>query len=359
MTEVKKHRLNASKGKARAEIKVRTRVKKKTQETTAGKTSVKTGGKAKDKGLHSRNLHRQGYDFTALAASYPALAPHLITTDYGQVSIPFAEPQAVLALNAALLQHHYHIQGWQLPEGYLCPPIPGRVDYLHHIADLLAEGGKIPQGRRIRGLDIGTGANGVYPLLGSNVYGWQFVGADINPEALDNVAGVLLHNSKLASAIELRLQPEPDQIFHGLLQTGECFDFSLCNPPFHASAADALSGSERKQRNLAASRGEQHQSQEHKLNFGGCQAELWCDGGEQGFLLRMIHESCDYGGQVLWFSSLVSKGDNLKPCQQALKQLGAKEVKILEMQQGNKQTRVLAWSFFDAAARRQWWKFKA
>ncbi len=145
MTEVKKHRLNASKGKARAEIKVRTRVKKKTQETTAGKTSVKTGGKAKDKGLHPRNLHRQGYDFTALVASFPALAPHLITTDYGQVSIPFAEPQAVLALNAALLQHHYHIQGWQLPEGYLCPPIPGRVDYLHHIADLLAEGGKIPK----------------------------------------------------------------------------------------------------------------------------------------------------------------------------------------------------------------------
>ena len=98
-------------------------------------------------GLHPRNRDLAGYDFAALAAASPGLARYLITTPAGTpgttkptagTSIDFANPAAVKAFNRALLVHHYGISGWDIPAGYLCPPIPGRADYIHHVADLLA-----------------------------------------------------------------------------------------------------------------------------------------------------------------------------------------------------------------------------
>ncbi|MGL5359836.1 MAG: RlmF-related methyltransferase, partial [Shewanella sp.] len=90
------------------------------------------------------------------------------------------------------------------------------------------------------------------------------------------------------------------------------------------------------------------------LNFGGQAAELWCEGGERQFLARMIAQSQGFASQCLWFTSLVSKQDNLRPCYQALGKLGVDTVKTIEMQQGNKITRVLAWSFLSPAKRQQW-----
>jgi 23S rRNA (adenine1618-N6)-methyltransferase len=53
------------------------------------------------------------------------------------------------------------------PANYLCPPIPAVADYLHYLADLLADGsGGVPRGIKVRALDVGVGANCIYPLLG-------------------------------------------------------------------------------------------------------------------------------------------------------------------------------------------------
>jgi 23S rRNA (adenine1618-N6)-methyltransferase len=143
-------------------------------------------------------------------------------------------------------------------------------------------------------------------------------------------------------------------VFKGIIEADDRFELTLCNPPFHASLAEASEGSLRKVRNLAANRGGKAQLASAKLNFGGQAAELWCQGGEQQFLATMIHESQLFAEQCLWFTSLVSKKDNLKPCYQALAKLGVDTVKTIEMQQGNKITRVLAWSFHSAAKRLQW-----
>jgi 23S rRNA (adenine1618-N6)-methyltransferase len=311
----------------------------------------------RDKGLHPRNRHRQGYDFTALAQQFPLLKRHLLTTQYGQLSINFSEPAAVKALNTALLKQHYQICDWSLPEGYLCPPVPGREDYLHHLADLLAEGGAIPKGTQITALDIGTGANGIYPLLGTAIYGWRFVGSDIDAKALQHLQSVLNANPRIAALVSLRQQSQPQHIFANIIQPREYFDVTLCNPPFHRSAAEAQQGSLRKVRNLAANRGDKPTKQP-QLNFAGRANELWCDGGEAGFLQRMISESKHYGAQVLWFSSLVSKAENLPQCYRWLTQQQAQAVRTLKMVQGNKQTRILAWSFLDENTRQTWRKFK-
>ncbi|WP_049721243.1 23S rRNA (adenine(1618)-N(6))-methyltransferase RlmF [Gilvimarinus polysaccharolyticus] len=302
------------------------------------------------KSLHRRNLHNQPYDFAALINSHPALAPYVAANQHGNPAINFADAAAVKALNAALLKHHYHIQDWDIPAAALCPPIPGRADYLHYLAELLnvAPPTSVPatESSDITLLDIGTGASGIYPLLASQLYGWTCVATDINTQSLDNVAAILEHNPTLKRRIALRPQSDKNCIFANIILAGEFYDLSVCNPPFHASAEEALKSSLRKQENLARNRGEQT-SNPSGLNFGGQAAELWCKGGERLFLKKMAKESQTFAHQCRWFSSLVSKSDNIKPLIKLLRKLGALEIKEIPMTQGNKITRVLAWRFIE------------
>lgn len=323
--------------------------------------------------LHSRNRHRGQYDFAALIQTEPALAGFVANNRYGNPSIDFADPAAVRCLNRALLRQCYAVRDWDIPPSYLCPPIPGRADYLHYLADLLATdaGGEVPRGQRIRALDIGTGANLVYPLIGQHEYGWQFVGADIDAVALRNAAAILAANPAAQAAITLRQQANAEQIFSGVIHADERFELSLCNPPFHRSLAEAHAGSERKWRGLAASAGEPEprgnrrdskkptaggdKNRDQPLrNFGGQGAELVCPGGEAGFITRMINESVAFRDQVLWFTSLVSQADNLPAVQRALKQAAVATSVTVAMAQGQKQSRFVAWSFQSPAQRQQW-----
>ena len=299
--------------------------------------------------LHPRNLHRDRYDFAQLIKASPELASYVAVNAYGNESIDFAAPQAVKALNRALLQQEYGIAGWDIPAQYLCPPIPGRADYLHYLADLLADGGVIPRGDAIRVLDIGTGANVIYPLIGHGAYGWQFVGADIDPVALDNAQRILDANSSLNEAIELRLQASHGAVFRGIVQPDERFDLTLCNPPFHASLAEANAGSQRKWKNL----GKQNTGKP-LLNFGGQGAELWCEGGEEAFVCRMIAESVLFTERCLWFTTLISKSATLPVVYRALKQAGATDSRTIAMAQGQKKSRIVAWTFQGESRQRAW-----
>lgn len=101
--------------------------------TTTRPRSVATAS-----GLHPRNRHRGRYDFPALLRAHPPLARFVAPHPVEGETVNFADPAAVLALNRALLAHHYGFDRFELPAGALCPPVPGRADYLHHLADLLA-----------------------------------------------------------------------------------------------------------------------------------------------------------------------------------------------------------------------------
>ncbi|MCL2916104.1 23S rRNA (adenine(1618)-N(6))-methyltransferase RlmF [Shewanella corallii] len=351
--------------KSRAAAKNRAAKKPDSGTPKAGKTPASrrkqvghTGAsKLAGKGLHPYNPMNRGYDFDELIKVEPRLKRFVKPNPYGNLSVDFADPQAVKALNSALLGHHYDIQAWDIPEGFLCPPVPGRADYIHHLADLLADGGKIPKGQKVSVLDIGTGANGIYPLVGHKSFGWHFVASDIDPVSLENFSAIIRAN-KLDRKIALRLQGQAKHTFSGIIQSGERYDASMCNPPFHASLEEAAAGTQKKLKNLAASKGVKHDTK-LKLNFGGQKAELWCEGGELRFLEDMIRESQQFAGQCQWFTSLVSKSDNLRPCRRLLQKLEAESVRVIEMHQGNKITRVLAWSFLTDEQRKLWSKFKA
>jgi len=301
--------------------------------------------------LHPQNPHRERYDLQALAASYPALAPYVRPNRFGDESIDFADPEAVKVLNAALLRHYYNTENWDIPPGYLCPPIPGRADYIHHIADLLAGGnaGKIPRGKQVCCLDIGVGASGVYPIIGHKAYGWSFVGSDIDPAAIASVNKILEANPHLQNAVECRLQPNPEAIFSGIIQPDEYFDLTICNPPFHTSQQAAESGTLRKLRNL-----NQEKVLTPTLNFGGQSNELWCKGGEAKFVQDMIRESLLFAASCFWFSSLIADQEHLRNIYRGLEKAGATKIVTLPMGQGNKKSRVVAWTFLSEAQQRVW-----
>jgi 23S rRNA (adenine1618-N6)-methyltransferase len=297
--------------------------------------------KEEKKNLHPRNKHRSRYDFAALVKSAPELRDFIQINAYGDESVNFSDPMAVKTLNTALLKHFYGLERWDIPEGYLCPPIPGRADYIHYVADLLAEsnGGTIPTGKSVKVLDVGVGANCIYPIIGHQEYGWTFVGSDIDKRAASSAENIAAANPVLTGAINIRLQPNKGQIFKGVIKPGEQFDLTICNPPFHASAEEAAEGSSRKLRNLG--------KQSKVLNFGGQQVELWCEGGEQAFIRKMIFESADLPKGKTWFTTLVSKSSSLPGIYQALEKVGATAVRTIEMAQGQKISRIVAWSFWN------------
>lgn len=294
-------------------------------------------------GLHPRNPHRFRYDFKQLISVCPELASFVFVNKFNIESIDFVDYQAVKMLNKALLKQFYGIENWDLPENYLCPPIPGRADYIHYIADLLASDndGIIPQGESVRVLDIGVGANGVYPIIGHKEYGWSFVGSDIDTVALDNVEDIVRSNPILENAVECRLQESRLAIFDDIIEEAEVFDVSICNPPFHGSLQEAKAGTKRKWKNLGYKK-----SVNSTLNFGGQNAEICTKGGEEGFVTRMISESVDFSKNVRWFTTLISKSENLPAVYKAIRMAGARDVKTIAMAQGQKVSRVVAWTFF-------------
>lgn len=300
--------------------------------------------------LHPRNPHRNRYDFPALTKSLPELAAFVYVNEYEERTIDFKLPEAVKTLNRALLKYFYGITHWDIPTGYLCPPIPGRADYLHYAADLLASCNNETEvtGNVINVLDVGTGANCIYPLLGHKTFGWRFVGSDVDKLAVHSARNTVDVNS-LGDVIEIREQSSPTNIFTGIIKPKELFDLTICNPPFHGSLKEAMEGNQRKRKNLGHRSGK-----ETLLNFGGQNTELWCPGGEQTFLNKMIIESKLFADNSLWFTSLVSKQTTLAGCYKSLDWAGAFDVRTISMSQGQKVSRILAWTFLDKTAQIEW-----
>jgi 23S rRNA (adenine1618-N6)-methyltransferase len=317
--------------------------------------------------LHPRNQHRSGYNFETLSIICPELQPFVVINKHNpetsEETIDFSNPQAVKALNKALLIANHDIKNWDIPENYLCPPIPGRVDYIHYVADLLASNnnGIIPEGENVQVLDIGIGANCIYPILGNSVYSWSFVGTEIDEKAIQNCKKIIEDNPKLMDFISLQLQTESRFIFKNIITPEDRFSLTICNPPFHNSQEEATKSSIRKVNNLentrTSTRGRAERSEAKLvLNFGGQNAELFCDGGELGFITQMIFESAKYPMQCLWFTTLVSKKENLSSLYKTLNKVNVVAVKTIDMAQGQKTSRILAWTF-QTESQQKAWKF--
>ncbi len=327
------------------------------KQQTAGSKAKRPADKAKKAPqLHPRNRHQTRYDFDALTKANPDLTRFMVVTPAGNDSIDFTNPEAIKVLNRSLLMQWYGLTHWDIPDGYLCPPIPGRADYIHNLADLLAttNNGKIPLGRKVTALDIGCGANCIYPIIGNSEYGWSFVAADIQADSLASAQRNIDANPMLKASVTLREQTDASYCFKSIIKSKDFVDVTLCNPPFHESAEQMARGNERKWKNLGKWDGKQQDPKQ--LNFGGQSNELWCDGGEAAFVARMIRESREYGQQVAWFTSLVSRQAAIPALKNALKEIGVKQQRVVEMSQGQKSSRFIAWTFQSDKALETWAK---
>ena len=295
----------------------------------------------KESNLHSKNIHRNGYDFKKLCKENPNLSEFVSRNKYGTLTIDFANPKAVKIFNASLLKTHYNITNWDFPEENLCPPIPGRVDYIHHLNDLFKSTGL---NDNIRILDIGTGASCIYPLLGSKLNDWSFLGTDIDASSLAISKKIIEHN-KLKNSIELFLQKgEANIITEDLFD--KPFTASMCNPPFYGSQYEAVEANARKLKGLGIDK--------TARNFGGSQNELWYKGGEKAFLHNYLYQSSKFKENCFWYTSLVSKKENVQTMEDSLAKLGTTEIKVIPMHQGNKVTRIVAWTFLDKEQQKKW-----
>ncbi len=301
--------------------------------------------------LHPRNKHKGRYDFEALITCDSELKSVVRPNLHGDDSIDFADPVSVKALNRALLKLQYGVSNWEIPEGYLCPPIPGRADYIHHMADWLQvhNFGRIPTGSKVTCLDIGVGSSLIYPIIGISEYDWQFIGSDIDPISLASSEHIIEKNSSLKGKVELRLQKDPKDILYGIITQNERIDLAICNPPFHSSAEEAQQGSRRKVTNLSGKK-----VKNVKLNFAGQPNELWADGGEQKFIREYVRQSKKFGECCFWYSTLVSKQNNLKNVYQALSSAEAVQVHTIPMGQGNKTSRIVTWTFLTKEQQKLW-----
>jgi hypothetical protein len=92
--------------------------------------------------IHPRNAFQGSYDMDRLCAAHPNLSQFIIPASEsrsGRSTIDFSNAFSVRALNAALLAADYGVHSWEeehLPTNSLCPPVPGRADYIHYLADV-------------------------------------------------------------------------------------------------------------------------------------------------------------------------------------------------------------------------------
>jgi len=290
--------------------------------------------------MHAQNPYGNRYDLKRLTKHYHALEKFIVLNPSGEETIDFSSSEAVFALNKSMLLADFKLGDYELPSGYLIPPVPGRLDYLLHVRDFLTEKFNVTENSQLNGLDMGSGANGIYCILGAQHFNWKMVGSETDAKAVEIANANIQKTKGLNDKIEIRHQQDKGSLFKNTIQANEQFDFVVCNPPFHSSKEEALKGSLRKVKNL----GGYAAKEKFLLNFEGQANELWCNGGEVLFIKRLIKESVGFKNQVKVFSTLVAKSESVAAIKKQLSKVKA-NFEVIPMALGNKKGRYLMWWF--------------
>jgi 23S rRNA A1618 N6-methylase RlmF len=213
---------------------------------------------------------------------------------YGEYKIDWTDPHAVRELTKVLLDHDFGIK-IELPIDRLCPTVTLRMNYILWLQDLmkphilaqLQQSNAIPS---IRGIDIGTGASCIYPLLGVATNNWNFVATEIDDVSLVWAQKNIALN-QWQHKIELR-KPPPNSILLHIVYPNEQFDFCMCNPPFFASSEEKFVNP-------------------HTV-CTATESEMSTAGGELAFVSQIIQESLTLRERVRWYTSMIGRKVNVK-----------------------------------------------
>ncbi|GAB6026479.1 hypothetical protein CHUAL_012905 [Chamberlinius hualienensis] len=268
-----------------------------------------------NKYMHPRNIYRNTPDFKALAELYPEFQPHVTVDSSGRGHVDFRKHEALRAVTKVLLKHDFQID-FEVPPEHLIPTLPSRLNYILWIEDLLET---IPQNMRshdssICGLDIGTGATCIYPLLGCKKNGWKFVATDSNKFST-TWARKNVEKNDLTDLIEI-VKVQNDSCFLDVFDGRDAeFDFSMCNPPFfNQDEVDPLT----KDRSLSRP--------PPKAPICLTDNEAVTDGGEIAMVNKMLDESIVLKDKIKIYTSMMGKKQSAKSIKKALFQRLGKEV---------------------------------
>ncbi|XP_067864452.1 RNA N6-adenosine-methyltransferase mettl16 [Heptranchias perlo] len=289
---------------------------------------------ALNKSMHPRNRYKdKPPDFTYLASKYTEFQQHVHTNLTGKVSLNFKDPEAVRALTCTLLKEDFGLT-IDIPLERLIPTVPLRLNYIHWVEDLI--GGGTDKSKLIRGIDIGTGASCIYPLLGATMNGWFFLATEVDDMCF-NYAKKNVEQNHLSDLIKVVKVPQKTLLMDALKEESEIvYDFCMCNPPFFANQLEAKGVNSRNPSRPPPS----------SVNTGGI-TEIMAEGGELEFVKRIIHDSLQLKKRLRWYSCMLGKKCSLAPLKEELRQQGVPKVTHTEFCQGRTMRWALAWSFYD------------
>ncbi|XP_052612026.1 LOW QUALITY PROTEIN: RNA N6-adenosine-methyltransferase METTL16 [Peromyscus californicus insignis] len=290
---------------------------------------------ALSKSMHARNRYKdKPPDFAYLASKYPDFKQHIQINLNGRVSLNFKDPEAVRALTCTLLREDFGLS-IDIPLERLIPTVPLRLNYIHWVEDLIGHQDSDKSTLR-RGIDIGTGASCIYPLLGATLNGWYFLATEVDDMCF-NYAKKNVEQNNLSDLIKVVKVPQKTLLMDALKEESEIiYDFCMCNPPFFANQLEAQGVNSRNSRRPPPS----------SVNTGGI-TEIMAEGGELEFVKRIIHDSLQLKKRLRWYSCMLGKKCSLAPLKEELRIQGVPKVTFTEFCQGRTMRWALAWSFYD------------
>ena len=261
-------------------------------------------------------------DFLLLIKEFPELKKYILKQDKDkkeEIAFDWSNNDLSLLMTKSILNYYFNIKYYHIPKGYLIPPIPSRLNYLNLIKSLLTSkyNGNIIND--IIGIDIGTGANIIYPILGNSLFKWKFICTEINDEAYNN-AKIILQKNNLEQNITLIKQKNKNNIFLGILNQENKYSFSICNPPYYDYETEIKLDDKKR---------------DNEFNFD----EVYYKQGEFGFFKRYFEESICYKKNVFLFTILIGKKSNAENIYDIINNQNNKDIirisNIQKIQTGN------------------------
>ncbi|KAJ8679916.1 hypothetical protein QAD02_015703 [Eretmocerus hayati] len=276
--------------------------------------------------MHKRNKYREEPNFKQLAIIDPDFRKIAITDLSGRVRINFKDQESLRILTKTLLKHDFNLQV-DIPSNNLVPALPLRLNYILWVEDLLKHC-NINDLSSVTGIDIGTGAVCIYPLLFSKINKSKMIGTDIDPESIKSAEENVQRNV-LQDLIKVILV-ERDSILEKAFEEQGEFTFVMCNPPFFKT--DQGLGKKLKQeppRNAST----------------GNEGELEVKGGEREFIICLIDESLKYQERVKIYTTMFGQKSTLAFLRAELAKRDILNTTWTEFCQGYTKRWGIAWTF--------------
>ena len=279
---------------------------------------------------YNKNIFSNDFkpDFLILMKQFPELKKFIIKQDEDKekvFSFDWSNNDFSLLMAKSILDYYFDIKYYHVPKGYLIPPIPSRLNYINLINSSLNE----IKEENIMGIDIGTGANIIYPILGNSVYNWKFICSEINNDAYNN-AKIILQKNNLEKNINLIKQNNKNNIFLGILNQEKKYTFSMSNPPYYDYEQEIKI---------------EDKKRDNEFNFD----EVYYKNGELGFFERYFQESICYKKNIFLFTILIGKKSNAEIICDKINSY-KDIIKLCDMkkiQTGNNMRYVIYWSFYN------------